>query len=77
MVPILTLESSPAFHPRAVPEGRRENLMNNENIEYNDNNEHIDDMMLGLESSMWIPVLISVIVIIGSIIAVLIVKGIL
>lgn len=51
--------------------------MNNENIEYNDNNEHIDDMMLGLESSMWIPVLISVIVIIGSIIAVLIVKGIL
>lgn len=74
MVPILTLESSPAFHPRSVPEGRRENMMNNENIEYNEN---IDDIMNDLESNMWIPVLISMIVIIGSIIVVLIVKGIL
>lgn len=41
--------------------------MNNENIEYNDNNENIDDMMHGLESSMWIPVLISVIIIICAI----------
>lgn len=52
-------------------------MMNNENIEYNDNNENIDDMMNDLESNMWIPVLISMIVIIGSIIVVLIVKGIL
>lgn len=49
-------------------------MMNNENIEYNEN---IDDIMNDLESNMWIPVLISMIVIIGSIIVVLIVKGIL